>query len=78
MYTLESPGPVEVDGKDEYFIDHIIDHKRIGQTYKYLVHQWKGETAGGDRWITKKYLLKTEALENYWEGWPGEEHLEIN
>ena len=72
--TLDAPGPIEVDGEQEFFIDRIVDHKKVGRTYKYLV-RWKGEHAGADRWLTEKYLLETEALENYWEEHPGERHL---
>ena len=65
---------MEVDGEEEFFIDQIIDHKKVGQTFKYLVC-WAGETTSGDRWITEKYLLETEALDNDWRGRPGGEHL---
>ena len=61
--STDAPGPVEIDGEEEYFIDRIVDHKKIGCWYKYLVC-WKGEHAGADRWITEKYLIETEALEN--------------
>ena len=74
LQTLESPGPVEGDGEEEFFINRIIDHKKISRTFKYLV-RWAGETAGGDRWITEKYLLETEALDNYWRDRTGGEHL---
>ena len=73
--TLDAPGPVEIDGEEEYFIDRIVDHKKIGRSYKYLV-RWKGEHAGADRWITEKYLIETEALEKYWEERPEERHLD--
>ena len=74
LRTLEAPGTVEVDREDEYFIDRILDHKKAGRTYKYLV-RWSGESAGGDRWISEKDLVKTEALEIYWTNRPGGEHL---
>jgi hypothetical protein len=64
--TLETPGPVEVDGAEEYYIDRILDHKKVGRSYKYLV-RWAGELSGGDRWLTESSLLETEALEKYWE-----------
>lgn len=50
---LDAPGPIEVNGEEEFFIDQIVDHKKVERSYKYLVH-WKGEHAGADRWITEK------------------------
>lgn len=73
--TLQAPGPVEVDGEEEYFIDRIIDHKKVGRSYKYLV-RWAGEHAGGDRWLSEKFLTETEALEKYWNNRPEEYHLD--
>ena len=67
--TLDAPGPVEVDSEEEFFIDRIVDHKKVGLLYKYLVC-WKGEHVGADRWITEKYLIETEALEKYWRSDP--------
>jgi len=64
--TLEAPGPVEVDGEQEYYIERITDHKKVGRAYKYLV-RWSGEHSGGDRWIAENFLLETEALEKYWQ-----------
>ena len=66
---------MEVDSEEEFFIDHIVDHRKVGHTYKYLV-RWLGENAGGDRWITEKYLLESEALEEYWKKHPGEHQLD--
>jgi len=64
--TLTAPGPVEVDGEQEYYIERITDHKKVGRSYKYLV-RWTGEHSGGDRWIAENFLLETEALEKYWQ-----------
>ena len=75
LRMLDAPGPVEIDREEEYFIDRIVDHKKIGCSYKYLVC-WKGEHAGADRWITEKCLIETEALEKYWEECPKECHLD--
>ena len=35
--TLEKPGPIEVDGELEYYVDKILDHKKIGKGFHYLV-----------------------------------------
>jgi hypothetical protein len=36
--TLEQPGPVDVNGIDEYLVDSIIDHRKVGRGHRYLVH----------------------------------------
>ena len=36
--TLEQPGPIEVNGALEFLVDSIIDHRKIGRGYRYLVH----------------------------------------
>ena len=36
--TLENPGPVNVNGHEEFFVDQILDHKRVGHGFRYLVH----------------------------------------
>ena len=72
--TLEVLGPMEVDGEQEFFINWIIDHRKVGCSYKYLVW-WAGKHAGGDRWITERSLVETEALEKYWKDHPDQRHL---
>lgn len=68
--TLHAPGPVTVDGFDEYFVDKFIDHKKIGSKVQYLV-RWVGEGPEEDRWIAGEYLDKNEALDRYWANHPG-------
>jgi Integrase zinc binding domain/Chromo (CHRromatin Organisation MOdifier) domain len=63
--TLEKPGPVEVDGDEEYYVDRILDHKKIGKGYRYLV-RWRGYGAADDRWIRGADLEENSALDAYW------------
>ena len=62
---------MEVNGEKEFFIDRIIDHRKVGHSYKYPVQHAKG-----DRWITERSLVETEALEKYWKDHPEHRHLE--
>src|SRR5882757_5083609 len=45
--TLEASSPVEVDGEEKYFIDRIVNHKKVDCISKYLV-RWTDEHAGAD------------------------------
>jgi hypothetical protein len=69
--TLEAPGPIDVNGVEEFFVDSIIDHRKIGKGYRYLVH-FKGFGSEDDRWISGSELDNNEALENYWKKHPTE------
>ena len=42
--TLEKPGSIEVNGQEEFFVDYIINHKKVG-------HGFQGEAPGEDCWI---------------------------
>jgi hypothetical protein len=64
-HTLEKPGPIEVDGHDELFVERIIDHKKVGRGFRYLV-RWRGESPGEDCWIKGADLDENEAVDTYW------------
>ena len=67
--TLEEPGPIYVDGTEEFLVDSIIDHKKAGRGFKYLVH-FVGYGHENDRWISGRELDNNEALEPYWKEHP--------
>jgi RNase H-like domain found in reverse transcriptase/Reverse transcriptase (RNA-dependent DNA polymerase)/Integrase zinc binding domain/Chromo (CHRromatin Organisation MOdifier) domain/Aspartyl protease len=64
--SLEKPGPIIVNGTEEYFVDRILDHKKIGKGYRYLV-RWRGYGPGEDRWIRGADLDENSALDDYWD-----------
>jgi len=63
--TLKNLGPIVVDGHEEFFVDCIIDHRKIGKGFRYLVH-WRGEGPGEDRWIKGADLDDNKAVDVYW------------
>jgi Chromo (CHRromatin Organisation MOdifier) domain len=63
--SLEKPGPIVVDSEDEYFIEKIMDHKKIDKGYCYLV-RWHGYSPRDDRWIRGADLEDNIALDEYW------------
>lgn len=63
--NLENPGPIDVDGVEEFIVDSIIDHKKIGRGYQYLIH-FKGFGHEDDRWIAGREMENNEALDIYW------------
>jgi hypothetical protein len=67
--TLEQPGPIDVNGTEEYLVDTLLDHRKVGRGYRYLVH-FKGYGSENDRWISGRELEDNEALEKYWEQFP--------
>jgi hypothetical protein len=50
------------DGSEEFIIDKIIDEKKVGCEYQYLV-RWKDEGPEEDRWLPRRELEKCEALD---------------
>ena len=71
--TLEQPGPIDVNGQEEFLVDSIIDHRKIGRGHRYLVH-FKGYGPESDRWISGRELDKNEALDIYWANNPDDFH----
>lgn len=57
------PCPILDDnGNEEYIIRDIIDERRSGRGFKYLVH-WDGYGKEENRWLPRKLLEDTEALD---------------
>lgn len=68
--TLEAPGPIVVDGFEEYFVEKILDHAQLAKgNFKYLV-EWKGEGPGTAEWIHSKFLEDNQAVDVYWKSKP--------
>ena len=67
--TLETPGPIDVNGVEEFLVDSIIDHRKIGRGFRYLVH-FTGCGPEDDRWIAGHELENNEALDVYWKKYP--------
>ena len=62
---MEEPPPIiDPDGNEEYFIDKILDARRRGRGYQYLVH-WSGYGTEHDRWIPGSELQDCEALDRW-------------
>ena len=64
--TLEQPGPIDVNGAEEFEVNSIIDYRKIGRGFRYLV-RFSGYGPEGDRWIAGRELDQNEALEVYWK-----------
>ncbi|KZP02880.1 hypothetical protein FIBSPDRAFT_769814 [Athelia psychrophila] len=58
-----APGPVmTVDGLEEYFIAKIVDARRRGHGWQYLIC-WVGYGSEEDHWLSGKELAECEALD---------------
>jgi len=64
--TLPEPGPILIDGIEEYTVSKIIAHRKIGRGFQYRV-QFSGWGPEHERWITGRELEDNEALDLYWE-----------
>ncbi len=59
------PGPVLTeDGLKEHLIDHIVDERRQGRGFQYLV-RWVGYGPEDDNWLSQRELEDCKAL-NVW------------
>ena len=47
---------------EEWFIDRIIDERKCGRGYQYLVW-WVGEGPGTDSWLLRSEVEECEALD---------------
>ena len=57
------PGPiVSEDGQQEFLVEHIIDRRRRGRGYQYLV-RWKGYGPEHDMWMPRTQVEDLEALD---------------
>jgi hypothetical protein len=64
--TLPEPGPIMVDGAEEYTVDKIIAHRKVGRGYQFRV-QFEGWGPEHERWIAGRELEDNEALDLYWK-----------
>jgi hypothetical protein len=60
------PGPLTIEGEEEYKVGHICDVCKFGCTLKALVH-WKGYSEGDNTWEPLKNLdHASEALADFY------------
>lgn len=64
------PGPVVTpDGVEEWEVEDIIDHRKRGCGYQFLV-RWKGYGPDADEWLPRCEVAELEALDRYLEHTP--------
>ena len=62
---LSRDGPVRLqDGREEHVIDRILDERRRGRGWQYLV-RWKGYGPGDDEWLPRREIEETIALDEW-------------
>lgn len=49
--SLEQPSPISVNGSEEFLVDAILDHKKVGCGFCYLIH-FVGYGPEHDHWIS--------------------------
>ena len=55
---------VLADGREEHVIDRIVDKRKQGRGWQYLV-RWKGYGQGDDEWFPRRELEETVALDEW-------------
>ena len=61
---MQPPPIVTPDGVEEYLVEEIIDSRRRGRGWQYLV-RWSGYGAEHDRWLSRTALEDCEALDRW-------------
>ena len=65
------PEPMEVEGEEEYEVDHVRDACMFGKTLKFLV-RWKGYGKGDDSWEPAKNLKNApHTIDDFYKRHPG-------
>jgi hypothetical protein len=68
---LSRDGPVVLEnGEEEHVIERILDERRWGRGWQYLV-RWKGYGPGDDEWLPRRELEETVALGEWLRGGGG-------
>ena len=62
--ALHPPDPITINGREEFFIDKIVDQRRRGRGLQYRV-RWQGEGPEGDKWFPARELEDCEALDKW-------------
>ena len=62
---------VLADGREEHVIERIMDERRRGRGWQYLV-RWKGYGPGDDEWLPRRGVEETIALDEWLAGRRGE------
>lgn len=64
-WTRKHPGTIiTADGEFEWWIESIIDKRKRGRGYQYLVH-WVGKGPENDLWLPRKEVEDCEALDTW-------------
>lgn len=63
--NFTQPPPDLIEGQEEYKVEEILDKRKRGHGYQYLIH-WKGYLDSANEWITRANLGNAkELLEAY-------------
>ena len=55
------PPPDLIDGQEEYKVEAILSHKRLGKGYSYLI-KWKGYPSSDNSWEPERNIVNAPEL----------------
>ena len=55
------PPPDLIDGQEEYEVEAILSHKRLGRRYAYLI-KWKGYPSSDNSWEPEQNIVNAPEL----------------
>ena len=62
------PPPDLINGQEEYEVEAILSHKRLGRGYSYLI-KWKGYPSSDNSWEPEQNIVNAPELLSQYKWW---------
>jgi len=59
--SFSNPPPDLIDGEEEYEVEAILNHRKIGRGYQYLI-RWKNYSSGDDSWEPESHIKNADDI----------------
>jgi len=75
--SFSNPPPDLIDGKEEYEVEVILNHRKIGRGYQYLI-RWKNYSSGDDSWEPESHIKNADEMLSTYKKKHKLRHISIN